>query len=163
MTKIHNPKGAGRKLFEGKDEKEVVSKLEYAFLRSFTDEEAAFHAGISLSALNRYIDSVPGLRHRKEVMKRQPRMKSKAIVYQSLEEGNILDAKWVLENSASDEYSKQIKQEISGELNFGVVMLPPKEVVEQIEETTPVQLPNKTNDSEGLDTISETGTSSVQD
>lgn len=56
----------GRPLFDGKDEKDVLSKLEYAFAHLLTDKEACIYAGISTSAYYRLIEERPEIRERKE-------------------------------------------------------------------------------------------------
>lgn len=104
----------GRPLFDGRDEGEIVSKLEYAFRRGFTDLEACLHADISKNTLYRYIEKNPEFRDRKEMLKKQPNILAKEVVFEALEKDrNTQDAKWLLEHRASDEYSKQSKTDLT--------------------------------------------------
>lgn len=59
----------GRPLFDGKNGKVVLSKLEYAFAHFLTDKEACVYAGISTSAYYRFIDERPEFRERKEQLR----------------------------------------------------------------------------------------------
>jgi len=87
----------GRPLFDGKDEHVVVSKLEEGFSKGFTDNEASLYAGISRSALNRYIDKHPAFGTRKEILKDQPKMLAKDVVVTAIGDGDKQQANWYLE------------------------------------------------------------------
>ena len=50
-----NPLGAGRKWFDGKDEKEIVAKLEEAAAIDASIEECLFYADISRDSYYRYL------------------------------------------------------------------------------------------------------------
>ncbi|MCK5022774.1 MAG: hypothetical protein KAS04_01240 [Candidatus Aenigmarchaeota archaeon] len=62
----------GRPLFDGKDEKSVLSKLEHSFSIGCTDEEACVYADISVPALQRYCTANSKFRERKELLKNKP-------------------------------------------------------------------------------------------
>ena len=68
--------------------KEVVDKLEYAFMKGFNDEQASFHAGIDKSTLYNYCKLHPEFNDSEAV-----------------ESGSVLDSKWLLERKAKDEFS----------------------------------------------------------
>ena len=57
-----------RKLFDGKNEKEVVQKLEYVWSIWWTDTEASFYAGISKSALSDYLKRNPTVSEQKTLL-----------------------------------------------------------------------------------------------
>lgn len=58
------PKRAGRKWFDGKDEKEIQRKLEEAYSNVFSGDETLLYAGVSKSSLYRYLTSNPEFRNR---------------------------------------------------------------------------------------------------
>tara|TARA_Y100000310_G_scaffold58490_1_gene53785 strand:- start:2448 stop:2909 length:462 start_codon:yes stop_codon:yes gene_type:complete len=148
---------AGRKAFDGKDEKEVLSKLEEAFTWGCTDVEACLYADISPRTLYRYTKENERFGSRKEELKKSTTMLAKRNIHRDLVSADVNTSKWHLEHKNSDEYSKQIKQEHTGDVNLGVVMLPPKETtVENL-----ITLPEKTN--ERLDTVSETEAGARED
>ena len=92
--------------------KEVVEKLEWAFRRGFTDEEASFHAEIDKQTLYNYCHANPNFSTRKEILKRSLIIKSKELLAESIEGGDINNGKWLLERKAKDEYS--LRQETTG-------------------------------------------------
>lgn len=89
---------------------EVLAKLEYAFLRSFTDIEASLYANISPATLYRYIDANPEFWERKETLKKQPNIQAKLNWYKKLETEDYQASKEWLERKSRDEFS--LKQEI---------------------------------------------------
>jgi len=76
----------GRKLFDGKDEGEILSKLEAAFSLGCTDEEACIEADISTSALYRYEEENPEFRQRKKLLKSKLITKARKSVAKGIEE-----------------------------------------------------------------------------
>lgn len=60
--------------------KEVVSKLEDAWSRDFSDIEACLHAGISKSTLKNYQNNNPEFVARKELLKAKPVMAARVTV-----------------------------------------------------------------------------------
>lgn len=98
---------AGRKLFDGKDEVLVVTKLEEAFAIGCTDEEACFYAEISRSALFRYMEDNEEFRNRRNALKQKPILKARKTLYDDLDKPD--SAMWFLERKLRDEFSpKQI-------------------------------------------------------
>ncbi len=105
---------AGRKLFDGKDEILVVTKLEEAFAIGCTDDEACFYAEISRSALFRYMEEHEEFRNRRNALKQKPILKARKTLYDDL--GNPESAMWFLERKLKDEFSsKQIIDNKSGD------------------------------------------------
>jgi len=103
----------GRLQFDGKDVDVVVSKLEDAFMWGCSDTEASLYAGISRSALNRYIEKNPGFGTRKEELKKTPSMIAKRNIYTELGAGDVNTARWQLEHRESQDYSKQTKTDLT--------------------------------------------------
>ena len=88
---------------------EVVTKLEYAFSKSFTDEQACQHVDISRECLNNYCLANPAFRDKKESLKRNLTLKAKMNVVESIESGEIASSKWWLERKAKDEFSLRVE------------------------------------------------------
>lgn len=105
---------AGRKLFDGKDEKDVLSKLEEAFKIGCTDEEACFNADISVPALHRYEKANPSFRERKHRLKERPVFIARKSVISALEKDGDLALKY-LERKKKDEFST--KSEVEATFN----------------------------------------------
>lgn len=92
---------------------EVLQKLEHGFSRGLTDKEACCYAGISESTLYNYGNENPDFLERKELLKEQPKMKAKFVIYDALEEGNLITARWYLERKAKDEFSTKQEADLS--------------------------------------------------
>ena len=90
--------------------KEVVEKLEWAFRRGFNDEEASFHAGIDKGTLYNYCHDNPDFSTRKEMLKRCLVVRSKELLAESIEGGDVNNGKWLLERKAKDEFSIRTEQ-----------------------------------------------------
>jgi hypothetical protein len=107
--------------------KEVVDKLEYAFMRGFNDEQASFHAGIDKSTLYNYCKVHPEFSTKKETLKSHLVMQSKINIFEAIESGSVLDSKWLLERKAKDEFSLKTETEHSGEVKSKVVYIEKEE------------------------------------
>jgi hypothetical protein len=99
---------------------EVVSKLEYGFMKGLTDEQCCLYVGISKQALYDYCHSHPEFTDRKELLKQQPTVQAKLNVSEEIENGNADISKWYLERRAKDEFST--KQEISADIDSEVTI-----------------------------------------
>ena len=75
----------GRPMFDGKNKKDVLSKLEEAFAQGCTDEEACIYADISLSALYRYEEEHLEFRERKQLLKQKPILLARTEVVKGIE------------------------------------------------------------------------------
>jgi len=82
---------------------EVITKLEEAFMKSFTDKEACFSAGISTMALFRYEEKNPEFRERKKMLKNSPNMAAKTELAKSIK-GNLNQARWWATNKMNEEF-----------------------------------------------------------
>lgn len=92
--------------------KEVVEKLEHAFINGLNDQEASFYAGIDKGTLYNYCNDNPFFSTRKEMLKRSLVVRSKFNIAAVINEGSVLDSKWLLERKAKDEFS--LRSELTG-------------------------------------------------
>ena len=97
---------------------EVVSKLEYGFMRGLTDEQCCLYANISKPALYDYCHAHPDFADRKEMLKQQTSVQAKLNIAETIENGNVDVSKWYLERKNKDEFST--KQEISADVESNV-------------------------------------------
>lgn len=95
---------------------ETLTKLEFAFARSFTDIEASLYANISPRTLYRYINENPEFWQRKEDLKKQPNIKAKLNWMKKMEEEDYQASKEWLERKSRDEFS--LKTEVDTKLKW---------------------------------------------
>ena len=88
-----NPLGAGRKRFDGKDEKEVVAKLEEATAIDASVEECLFYADISRDSYYRYLKANPDFATRLAKLREKPVMLARKTAVTKLTESysNAMD------------------------------------------------------------------------
>lgn len=94
MTKKKaNPKPAGRKWFDGKDEAVVIAKLEEAAAIDATIDESVFYADISRDSYYRYLDAHPEIRNRLDSLRQRPVLLARQTVIKKLSESyqNAMD------------------------------------------------------------------------
>ena len=99
----------------------VIAKLEWAFVRGFSDREACLYADIHPATLYRYQEDNPGYSERKEMLKDSPKMKAKEVLYQHLGEGDKDIAKFVAERRDPDYIRKtenKNETKIEGKVDF---------------------------------------------
>jgi hypothetical protein len=89
---------------------EVLSKLEFGFSNSLTDEEACLYADICPKTLYRYIEDNPEFWQRKEILKRQPNIKAKFNWVNKIWSDDYTASKEWLERKAKSEFS--VKSEV---------------------------------------------------
>ena len=111
-----NPKGAGRKWFDGKDEKEVRAKLEQTAALDASTEEMCYYADISRFSLARYIEKHPNFALKIEKLRQKPVLKARQTIIASLETPE--SAKWYLERKRKSEFAP--KQEIEHKGDVGI-------------------------------------------
>ena len=97
-------KKAGRKIFDGKDPKIVIAKLEQGWGIGGTDREASFFADISPAALSDYLKKHPKITERKEALLNQPILKARQEVVKGLEGNPEFSLKY-LERKLSKEFA----------------------------------------------------------
>lgn len=98
---------AGRKLFDGKNEKDVIRKLENVWGLGGTDAEAAFYADISKAALSEYLTKHPDISERKEALKNNPILLARKSVIDGIKIDPDLALKY-LERKCKDEFSTKV-------------------------------------------------------
>jgi len=88
-----NPLGAGRKFFDGKDEKNVLAKLEEATAIDASLEECLFYADISKDSYYRYLKSHPDFAIRLAKLRERPVMLARQTVIKRIPESysNAMD------------------------------------------------------------------------
>ena len=75
----------------------AILKLETAFLRGCTDQEACFAANISMSTLYLHGQKNPEFSDRKELLKQNPVYKARGVILDSLDDKDINTAHKVVE------------------------------------------------------------------
>lgn len=95
----------------------VLQKLEYGFLKGLTDEECCSFADICPSTLYNYCEKHPDFLERKELLKKNPRIRAKLNLADSIESGNVDDSKWYLERKCKDEFSAKQDIGVSGSIS----------------------------------------------
>jgi hypothetical protein len=98
---------AGRKLFDGKNETDVIQKLESVWALGGTDAEAAFYADISKAALSEYLTKHPDISERKEALKNNPILLARKSVLDGIKIDPDLALKY-LERKCKDEFSTKV-------------------------------------------------------
>lgn len=90
---------------------EVLSKLEFAFINSFTDEEACLYADIAPKTLYRYIEENEEFWQRKEILKKHPNIKAKLNWVKKLEWEDYIASKEWLERKSKSEFSTKTEND----------------------------------------------------
>jgi hypothetical protein len=103
-------KSNGRPWFSGRDEGEVLAKLETVWTIGGTDKEACCYANISEDALYRYLKKNKDLRKGKEQLKENPKLKARTTIYSNMHDAKT--AQWFLERKASDEFGNKTEVKI---------------------------------------------------
>lgn len=112
---------SGRKLFDGRNEEEVIRSLSAIWSIGGSDAQAALYAGLDKTTLSRVLKRRPDILQRKERLKEQPSIKARKTVVENLNDVNT--AKWYLERKHKDEFS--LKSPLGGD-GDGPVFLPIK-------------------------------------
>lgn len=87
-------------------DKDVLQKLEDAFMFCFTDLEACLYAGISKSAFYEYQKQNPEFKERKEALRLMPNLTAKRELVGGIK-GNINQARWWAQNKMNDEFGEK--------------------------------------------------------
>jgi len=111
----------GRKIFDGKNEKEVIPKLEQVWSIGGTDKEACFYAEISPPALCRYLQKHPVILERKEALLQKPILKARQELVKGLDGDPELALKY-LERKLPKEFAVQQRLEHFG-LHEGAIRI----------------------------------------
>ena len=84
---------------------DVVNKLEMAFAKGCSDEDACDFAEISRQTLHNYQKKHPDFVYRKAKLKNSMIFKARGVIESALDEGDKDIAKWYLERKKKDEFS----------------------------------------------------------
>jgi hypothetical protein len=95
----------GRPVFDGKNENEVVAKLQWAFSIGATTKEACYFADISTDSFYRYCNKYPEFRNRIELFQSAILFIARVNIYNALVDGNLKLSMWYLERKQPDEFS----------------------------------------------------------
>ena len=92
----------------------VLNKLDYAFSIGCSIREAALYADISETCLYNYLRDNPEYKCRVDMLRCNPVLKAKKCLYDDIENGDGVAARWLLERRASNEYSTRSEVAIEG-------------------------------------------------
>ena len=96
----------GRPVFDGKNENEVVAKLQYAFSIGAKPKEACCYADISTDSFYRYCRKYPEFRDKIAVLQSTITMLARINLYNFIVKGNWKATKFVLERRRPEEYGR---------------------------------------------------------
>lgn len=104
---------------------DVVSKLEFGFLKGLNDTECCLYAGISRQAFYDYCQKNPQFADRKEELKKHPSVQAKLNVSEAIANGDVDLSKWYLERRNKDEFSlkQQIEANVDAEVTINVELI----------------------------------------
>jgi len=110
---------AGRKWFDGKDEKEVCAKLEQTAALDASTEEMCFYSDISRFSLIRYLEKHPHFAQKIEQLRQKPVLKARQTAIADLEtpEG----ARWYLARKKKIEFGDNMKMDVFGEITKKII------------------------------------------
>lgn len=97
--------------------KEVVGKLEYAFMRGFNISEACDYAAISRDTYYEKLKQSKEFSDRMERAKTNLQRKAKLNLAESIESGNLDESKYYLERKCKDEFSVKQEINVAGKIN----------------------------------------------
>lgn len=115
--------GVGRPTIMTKD---VLQKLEDAFMYCFTDEEACLFAGISPRTLYNYQEKNPEFVQRKQQLRLTPNLAAKKELVKGIE-GSLDQSRWWASHKMSDDFAPKSKVEMSGRVETADVTIPESE------------------------------------
>jgi len=101
---------AGRKWFDGKNEKTVLAKCKEVWAYDGTDAEAAFYAEVSKDSISRYLKEHDDVRELRDRLKERPILQARKTVVENLNNPHI--ALRYLERKRKDEFA--LRQEHTG-------------------------------------------------
>lgn len=96
--------------------KEVIKRLEEAFMYGFSDNQACVYASVSRTAFYRFLSKNEPIRDRFKALKRHVRLQARFNVAKAIEAGDLEVSRWYLERR---------DPEFSMKKRVGVVEAPP--------------------------------------
>lgn len=100
--------------------KEVVSKMEYGFMKGLNVTECCHYAGICRNCFYEYLNKYPDFKDRIEELQSNPSTTAKLNVVEAIENGDTELSKWWLERRNKAEFST--KQEVEAETKSNVTI-----------------------------------------
>ncbi len=97
-------KAVGRPVFDGKDENEVVAKLQYAFSIGAQVKEACNLADISTNSFYRYCKKYPEFRNKIDRLQTTLILLARKNVANAIFAGDLKTSCWYLERKCSQEF-----------------------------------------------------------
>lgn len=95
----------GRPIFDGKNEDEVVAKLQLALSIGTNIKAACFYAGISTDSYYRYCKHNKDFRNRIKLLREIPMLLCEIQIFKAITLGDLKTIKWYAERKAPAEYS----------------------------------------------------------
>ena len=99
---------------------EIVSKLEYGFMKGLNVTECCHYADISRQTYYEYLEKNPGYSDRIEELRSKPSARAKLNITEAIENGDTDLSKWWLERKNKDEFST--KQEVAADVKEKVTI-----------------------------------------
>jgi len=106
----------GRKIFDGKDVKEVIAKCKEVWAIGGTDAEASFYADISKDCISRYLKANEDVRNYRDRLREKPILKARKTITDNLDKPET--AKWYIERKRRNEFATKKEEEMSGDIKI---------------------------------------------
>ncbi|OGS33035.1 MAG: hypothetical protein A2218_07840 [Elusimicrobia bacterium RIFOXYA2_FULL_53_38] len=113
MKDPRNPKGAGRKWFDGKPYDVVITQLKVAWGLGCPDVEAAALADVSTASLSRFLKNHPLIAEQKERLLQKPFLSCRNAILKAIAGGDADMALRFLERKKKAEFSTRQELEVS--------------------------------------------------
>ena len=98
----------------------VIAKLELAFTKGCSINEACLYADIATSTFYRNVDKESELYEYFMQLKDNPLKKARFNLVEDIEDGNVESSKWYLERKAKDEFSPRVDSKQDTEVNITI-------------------------------------------
>lgn len=104
---------------------EIVSKLEYGFMKGLNVTECCHYADISRSAFYDYVAIHPEFTDRMEELRSNPSTQAKLNVVEAIENGDTGLSVWWLERRNKDEFStkQEVSADVKGDIEISVELV----------------------------------------
>lgn len=104
---------------------EIVTKMEYGFMRGLNVSECCQFANISRNCFYQYLQEKPEFNDRIELLRNRPSVKAKLNVVEAIEKGDTDLSKWWLERKNKDEFylRQEVKAEVKDEITIQVELV----------------------------------------
>lgn len=104
---------------------EVVSKLEYGFMKGLNITECCHYADISRPAFYDYLEKNPDFSNRIDELRSNPSTRAKLNVVEAIENGDTGLSVWWLERRNKDEFStkQEVSADVKGDIEISVELV----------------------------------------